>query len=58
VSIEKINGDILIKLNAQNQKVIEQHDTVTHYIASPEAQKSNRESSDVIKNTIGMLRHD
>ncbi len=55
--LSRINNDILIKLDAKNQKVEILHDKTTTYINSPEAQKSNRPSSDVIKNTIGMLRN-
>jgi hypothetical protein len=57
-NLGKINNDILIKLDQKNGKVIETHDKVTNYIASPEAQKSNRGSSDILKNTIGILRNE
>lgn len=57
-NLSKINDNILVQLDAKNQKVEVLHDKVTTYITSPEAQKSNRPSSDVIKNTIGMLRND
>jgi hypothetical protein len=56
--LEQTNGQILIKLDAKNEKVIETHDKVTTYITSPEGQKTNRPSSDVIKHTIGILRND
>jgi negative regulator of sigma E activity len=52
------NNKILEKLDQKNNKVIETHDRVSTYIRSPEARKSNRESSDVIKKTIGMLQND
>jgi hypothetical protein len=56
--LDEANKDILIKLEQKNDRVIEKHDTVTKYIQSPDAQKSNRPTSDVIKNTIGMLQND
>jgi hypothetical protein len=56
-NLQKVNTSILTNLNKENQKVIETHDVVTHYIESPEAQQSNEQPvPDVIKNTIGMLR--
>lgn len=55
-TLNKANADILLKLDNQNQKVVATHDRVATYIQSPEAQKSNRTSSDVIRNTIGMLQ--
>lgn len=54
--IAKDNEQILVELKKKNDKVVETHNNVTKYIASPEAQKSNRESSDVLKNTIRMLK--
>lgn len=58
-NIEKINNDILVKLDAKNQKVVETHDTVTHYIESTEGQKSNGQPvPEVIKQTIGILRNE
>jgi hypothetical protein len=57
-NIEKINSDILVKLDQENLKVVTTHDKVTNYITSPEAQKTNRLTSDVIKNTVGMLKNE
>lgn len=58
-NIQKVNNDIIVKLNAQNQQVITDHDVVTHYIESPQAQQSNQQPvPDVIANTIGMLNND
>lgn len=57
-SIDKINRDILTKLDEKNGKVVETHDKVTTYITSPEGQKSNRPASDVIRTTIGILRNE
>jgi hypothetical protein len=56
--LQNDNKEILIKLNAKNEKVIETHDQVTKYINSPEGQKTNREASPLVKETIRMLGHD
>lgn len=46
---------ILEDTQNKNNIVTEKHTEVTRYIQSPEAQKSNRETSTVIKETIRML---
>jgi CHASE3 domain sensor protein len=53
--IEVENSRILAETQAQNNKVVERYEKVQTYIQSPEAQASNRQTSDVIKNTIRML---
>lgn len=50
------NEEILAETKAKNTAVDAKHSRVNTYIESPEAQKSNRESSSIIKTTIGMLR--
>lgn len=57
-ALSDANVQILLELDKQNQKVIQTHDKVTTYIQSPEGQKSNRQTSDVIRNTIGMLQNE
>lgn len=54
-TLSQENIQILAKVGQKNQKVIETHDKVTTYIQSPDGQKSNRPTSDIIRNTIGML---
>jgi hypothetical protein len=54
--LQEATNNILAQTEARNNVVVERHSQVTEYIQSPEAQASNRESSDVIKNTIRMLR--
>lgn len=54
--LDEINDNILNDTQAQNTLVIERHDRVDSYINSSEAQQSNRPTSDVIKNTIRMLK--
>ena len=54
--LEEANKQILLKLEKKNDKVIEKHTDVTRYIVSPEGQKTDRESSEVLKETVRMLR--
>lgn len=54
--LTKINKQILDKVSISNTKVIERHTEVQTYIESPEARSLDREASDVIKNTIRMLK--
>lgn len=54
--LEKLNDEIWTQTQNANGKVTERHTEVTRYIQSPEAQSSNRTSSNVIKNTVRMLR--
>lgn len=56
--LEKKSDQIIAVTKAKNDKVEETHTTVNRYITSPDAQKSNRPSSDVIKHTIGMLHNE
>jgi hypothetical protein len=56
IILEEKSDKILEDTKEKNDKVSDRHTKTTRYITSPEAQKSNRPSSDVIKNTIGMLR--
>lgn len=54
--LDTANREILVKLSEKNDKVIERHNEVRTYIQSDAARASNRESSEVIKNTIRMLK--
>lgn len=53
--LEQVNNEILANTKVANDRLIERHTEIKTYIQSPEAQASNRETSDVIKNTIRML---
>jgi hypothetical protein len=56
--LETVSNQILADTKKKNDRVEATHTTVNKYIASPEAQKSNRPSSNVIKKTVGMLKND
>ncbi len=56
--IETLNEQILAERDGKNAQVAQRHTEVNNYIQSPEAQKSNRATSDVIRNTVGMLRNE
>lgn len=56
--LQTINTQILTVTAEKNNRVDNKHNEVTHYIQSPEGQKSNRDTSDVIRNTIGMLQNE
>lgn len=53
--LDEKSDQILINVGKKNQAVSERHTEVTRYITSPEGQASNRESSEVLKNTVRML---
>lgn len=56
-ALDDANTAILDQLNKKNVAVRETHDKIGAYIASPEARKSDRESSEILKETIRRL-HD
>ena len=56
--LAKTNTEVLEQARQANEKVGEHHTEVKKYIQSPAAQASNRESSDVLKNTIRMLNNE
>lgn len=56
--LEKKNEEILQNTKVLNDAANTKHETVVTYIKSPEARASDRDSSAVIKKTIGMLRDD
>lgn len=53
--LQDVSRDILTETANKNTTIIERNNRVVEYIESPEAQSSNRPSSDIIKNTIRML---
>jgi len=55
-ALDQANSDILEKLNAKNTAVRDNHDKISTYISSPQAQKSDRESSEVLKETVRRLQ--
>jgi len=55
-TIARINAERALKnLESQNQKLIEQLDSINEYLDSSEAKESDRPSSVVIKRTIEQL---
>lgn len=56
-ALDDANTAILVELNKKNTEARDTHDRVSSYINSPEAKKSDRESSEVLKETIRRL-HD
>lgn len=57
-TLSDVNKIIAEDTKRKNDVVEKKHHDVTTYITSPEAQASNRPSSNVIKNTIRMLKDD
>jgi Na+-translocating ferredoxin:NAD+ oxidoreductase RnfG subunit len=54
--LEKANQTILNETKESNDKVVVRYEKVTEYINRPETQSTNRESSEVLKNTVRMLK--
>lgn len=57
-TLDNVNKVISQDTKKKNDVVEKRHHDVTSYITSPQAQASNRPSSEVIKNTVRMLKDD
>ena len=54
--IRKTNQIILADTRRKNEQIVERHTEIERYLNSPEVQAKDGEASEIIKNTIRMLR--
>lgn len=54
-ALDSAQADMIVQLNAKNTAVKTKQNTIQNYINSPAAQKSDRPSSDVLKETVRRL---
>jgi 2,4-dienoyl-CoA reductase-like NADH-dependent reductase (Old Yellow Enzyme family) len=57
-ALDEAQSAIIIQLNKKNETVITKQETVRTYLQSEEARKSDRPSSDVIKETVRKLSNE
>jgi len=50
--ISTTQSSMLVELNRKNSAVVTRQETIRSYINSPEAQSSNRDSSEVLRETV------